>query len=247
MKTRCWLALLVTLLVFLPTGCTEGPNDEEFVAASHALDQATLDLVAGRTGEHLCYAALVEPSVALTAAHCVDNWPPGRLLVRGAQGDEAALARITQNTHYDQARDLTFDLAVLYFAHDLTDKPMAVSLADPARLDGTAGLVSTQKGITKVSIQTFSDCAAEYSKTRIVISSETDMCATGDGGQVCRGDSGAPLVGFEALASGSSSHRPVLVGLVSRGIDCSGNTSGIYSAVGRPRMADFLRYALHLA
>lgn len=202
-----------------------------------------------RDGAHLCGAALIDPSFALTAGHCVASSPdPSRyqLLVGGhvfMAGQRVQVQNISVHPLFDKFFARAYDFALLRF-----DPPLDLN-------DGTVDIICLPTWVPPVNTECvvtgwgkmFEDGprSATLREVRIPLMSPaicgdvwhypglihpaTMMCAGfQDGGRdACQGDSGGPMVCHKPGAD-----RYELHGLVSWGFGCGEpNHPGVYSRV----------------
>ncbi|MFD3534171.1 serine protease [Streptomyces sp. NPDC058664] len=159
-------------------------------------------------GTYLCGATLIGPSKAITAAHCVDGVPAGRLTVRAdslqptSGGQTERLAQVIIHPEYSSL-DLANDIAVLRLAGDLPAVNVPALLPPqgppPSGNAFVVGYGANNPGATfpnprsKVSVQLISNhtCQDAYG------SDVTDgMVCGGTAGQgACAGDDGGPVAG----------------------------------------------------
>jgi secreted trypsin-like serine protease len=190
-----------------------------------------------QAGNHFCGAALIEPDVAVTAAHCVDGQNAADLQVRVGTtdrtqgGETAGVTEATIHPDYDPVQTGFNDVAVIKLDQQLTQEP--VQIADtPA--DGTGirlmgwGQTCGTRGCQQeppvelqeleTSVLADDQCEGADGPNELCVDSPN-----GDSG-ACFGDSGGPAV----IADGGAF---TLVGVTSRGNEPCGSTPAIYSDV----------------
>ncbi|WP_246694756.1 trypsin-like serine protease [Methylobacterium sp. WL6] len=173
-----------------------------------ALAQATVGLgtvTAPEDGLHLsrCTGVLIAPDLILTAAHCVNGDPLGSLVVffRGSEPVKPVrtarvIARyspdpgqMTSNVVDVDLNSLSLDLAVLRLAEPVRDRVPVPLATDPSRVPRSLRVAGT--GVSGRVVGRLRTAIL----TPVAASSTGLTIARVNGGRVCFGDSGGPVVG----------------------------------------------------
>lgn len=205
-------------IVLVLTAGSSAAIDGGAVARRNRLSQATVGvgtLVAGSgtIGISRCSGVLIAPSLVLTAAHCVRGNPlaaavilyngarPVAPAIQVASVERYAVAATDIPAQYASLLELSLDTAILHLASPVRGRePIRISRGSQPpsglRLAGT-GLSSEGVGVLKTT----------HLDPLLVTSTGLVIAAT-RGSEVCKGDSGGPVV-----ADGS--RGPVLWGVAS--------------------------------
>jgi trypsin len=187
-------------------------------------------------GEFTCGAAVISPTWAVTAAHCVhergdaDDFTVvvGRTNRSGRDGKEIGVSSIRVHPEYES--DSSHDIALLALSQPAP--VTAIAVADQAddrfEADGAAvrvtgwgdqvpalGLTSSQ-GMREVELRIVND--TKCGQRNLDLKPENGVCAGALLKDSCYGDSGGPLFAVDG-------GKPVLVGVVSYGHACAVPTS----------------------
>lgn len=199
---------------------------------------------------HFCGGTIVAEDVVVTAAHCVADGSPSKI-VAGAHNhnspsgvQSSSPSRITMHPQYNPQTTMN-DIAVIKLAtpFKFNDKVMPACLPSageqvPDNTQGTvAGWGLTREGgfdtsdvLMQVGVPTISQstCASQYRSQGIAIDGKAMLCAgfNQGGKDSCQGDSGGPFV-FK-----NSKGTYTLQGVVSFGIGCArAGAPGVYARV----------------
>lgn len=249
---RAVAALGVAALVSVAALALAGPGGT--VVAGDAVDVAEVPWqVALLDAEgQFCGGSIVAADAVVTAAHCIEGFDASSITVRAGVtdrrddgGQDRAVATAVGHPDYEETG--LADIAVLFLADplELGGTVQAIELADAAVLgDAESGVVSGWGGESEedevgpnglragvVPLVDDPACAAALGEPDGP-DAATEVCAGGTGVDSCYGDSGGPL----AVETADGGWR--LAGVTSWGIECGGDTPGVYTEV--PAFADWL-------
>jgi len=201
-------------------------------------------------GDHFCGGTIVAEDTVITAAHCVADGPPGKIVAgahdhRLPSGTQSSIPKeVISHPQYD-AQTTMHDIAVIKLRtpFKFNDKVMPACL--PAlgeqvadKIEGTvAGWGHTEEGgfdtskiLMQVGVPTVShtNCNSMYRPQGISIDRSAMFCAglSHGGKDSCQGDSGGPFVFKNKQGSYT------LQGVVSFGIGCARpGLPGVYARV----------------
>jgi len=228
------------------------PEGQRIVGGVEARPGSHPWIVSLQQGEsHFCGGTLIAPNVVITAAHCVADGAPDRI-VAGAHDHYSSLNKNVQISrparvqHHQRYNDVTTmnDIAVITLAKPFTINAFVqpACLPEPGETvaDGTVGTVAgwglTREGgydtssiLMQVGIPAMphASCARQYSSQGIAIDQNAMLCGgyPQGGKDSCQGDSGGPFV-FKGT-KGYTLH-----GVVSFGIGCArAGSPGVYAKV----------------
>ncbi|KAJ8687186.1 hypothetical protein QAD02_022980 [Eretmocerus hayati] len=209
---------------------------------------------------HKCGAALLNENWAITAAHCVQNVPPGDLLLRIGEHDlshedepygfqERRVQIVASHPQFD-ARTFEFDLALMRFYEPvLPFQPNILPVCVPDDDEDFVGQHAVVTGwgrlydegplppvLQEVSVPVINNTACEdmYRHAGYIEHIPHIFICAGwrkGGFDSCEGDSGGPLV-----VQRKRDNRWVLAGVISWGIGCAEpNQPGVYTRISEFR------------
>jgi len=227
------------------------PEGQRIVGGVEARPGTHPWIVSLQNGEsHFCGGTLIAPNVVITAAHCVADGNPDRIVAgahdHGTPSKNVQISRPARVKHHERYNpDTTMhDIAVITLAKPFTFnaavQPACLPDAGESVADGTQGTVAgwgltresgydTSSVLMQVGIPAMSHsmCSRQYASQGISIDSSAMLCGgyPQGGKDSCQGDSGGPFV-----FKGSKGYT--LHGVVSFGIGCArAGSPGVYARV----------------
>lgn len=254
---RSLWAPVALLLLFGCSAVDARPPDARVIGGVHVDIDSVPWQVALRSDDGLrCGGAIVAARWVVTAAHCVEDLPPGLAVLAGVdrlsaaadgQGQRRDVARVVLHPGYEPgAAPPSDDVALLHLRHalDLSGPAAAeIALVSPADADAgltAPGVVATVSGwgarepggslpdaLRSVDVPIVSNARASEAYGFAITSDHLAAGALARGGRdACEGDSGGPLVVYDEDGA------PRLAGIVSWGADCGEpDAPGIYTRI----------------
>ncbi|EDO47153.1 predicted protein, partial [Nematostella vectensis] len=169
-----------------------------------------------RDGKHICGASLVEPGLAITAAHCViqNKTSSNFTLVAGAHyrehdGKELTISKITYHPGFSFAT-ADHDIAILRLSAPvlltssvnticLPSQGARASLGGNCFISGWGRINSSDMQLLANKLQQSRVSIIENNKCKVKndchykVLDKSMVCAGGAGSSICHGDSGGPL------------------------------------------------------
>ncbi len=249
------VVVLTLLLASLATSVGQAPDAGAIVNGTKAqLGEIPFQISLEDDQGQMCGGSLIEPNVVLTAAHCLDGMKASELNVRSGivslrqPGQLRDVARMVVHPEWGGVRgDTSNDIALLFVDNpfELDANTQTITAVSPdVRALSAAGTKAVVSGwgapgensdrnpirLHQATVTTVGDvrCGEVLDKYDDFIDEPTMLCADGAGGGGCYGDSGGPL------AAKNAAGQPVLIGIVSWGIQCGlAEVSGIFTEVAR--------------
>jgi len=226
------------------------PEGQRIVGGVEARPGSHPWIVSLQMGEsHFCGGTLIAPNVVITAAHCVADGNPDRIVAgahdhyRPSNVQVSRPARVVAHQGYN-ADTTMHDIAVITLAKPFTlntnVQPACLPEQGESVAENLQGIVAgwglTREGgydtssiLMQVGVPALAhaSCARQYASQGIRIDQSAMLCAGyGQGGKdACQGDSGGPFV-----FKGTKGYT--LQGVVSFGIGCArAGSPGVYARV----------------
>jgi trypsin len=212
-------------------------------------------------GQNLCGAVLIAKRFVLTAAHCVgadDDFEIGITEIDSSLailfsdsdsgGTEYPYGRKVVHPRYNDVT-LDNDIALYELTRDVPGALPYIRLGQAPVTEEGLPLTVIGFGVTDTNSWSFLNTPSDYLlRTTVDYVSQSScidqmrekgpsfgggnaiganmLCAFSPGEDSCQGDSGGPI-----FLGGDSAEEDVLVGLVSWGYDCGGDTPGVYTRI----------------